>query len=102
MKVKVRLFTRLREIAGEPEVTINLPENATLGEALEALVIKYGSEFKRYLFEGEGHVGPEGYADPRPYLQFLVDGKNSDTMGGLRMRLWDGCLLAIVPPVGGG
>lgn len=102
MKVRVRLFTRLREIAGRPEVILALNEDATLGDALEALAIKYGSEFRRYLFQGEGHVGPEGHVDPKPYLQFLVDGKNVEMMGGLKMRLKDGCLLAIIPPVGGG
>lgn len=98
----VRLFTRLREIAGESEVSLSLPEGASLREALEALALKYGAEFRRYLFEGEGHVGPEGYVDPKPYLQFLIDGKNVEAIGGMEARLKEGCLLAIVPPVGGG
>ena len=41
MLVTVRLFARLREIAGTPDVSIVLPESATVLEAWQALASRF-------------------------------------------------------------
>jgi MoaD family protein len=93
MKVKIKFFTTLREITGKKEEQLELPENATLENALDELSRKYGTEFIDYLFE-KGKI--------RSYLQILIDGKNLNQLQGKKTKLNDGCTIAILPPAGGG
>ena len=93
MRITVRLFTVLRELAGSKEVTLSFEEEAVAIQTVVSRLIKaYGPEFKRYIHDSNGRV--------REYLQFLVNGRNIDTVSGKTLE--DGDVLAIVPPVGGG
>ena len=91
--VKVRFFTRLREITGKSEEPVELCSGSTVRRALEALSAKHGREFDEYVLTDE----PGGFQ-----LQFLVNGRSVAQMQGLETELRDGDTLAIVPPVGGG
>ncbi len=97
MKITVRFFTHLREIAGRREETIEVPltEKADLFTILRILSQKYGKEFDEYVYDQKtGKV--------RGYLQLLVNGRSISDIGELNAKLEDGDVLAIVPPVGGG
>ena len=95
MRVYVRLFTALRELAGKGEVTLDLNvDKATVGDVLRELVKKFGPKFSDYLFNEKAMV--------RDYLQLLVNGRSVDLLEGLKTRLDDGDVVAVVPPVGGG
>ena len=81
IRVHVTLFAILRDRAGVGELTIELPEGATAGDASLALVQRFpslGDPLKR-----------SAYAVNRSY------GKASDI-------LRDGDELALIPPVSGG
>jgi molybdopterin converting factor subunit 1 len=41
MRIRVRLFASLRELAGQPEVALELPEGASAEEAWRALARDY-------------------------------------------------------------
>ena len=91
-QVVVRLYSALRAIAGENETQL---EAADVGEALNALVRKYGEEFKDSLFDARNQI------DLKFYRIFL----NKDALrpeDGLRKALHDGDILQIFPPVVGG
>ena len=97
MKISVRFFTSLREIADKKEETLKFPEDekATVDMVLKTLSQRYGKPFVEYVYNGKtGEV--------RGFLQFLVNGKNATAMNGLQTELEDGDVLAILPPVGGG
>lgn len=95
MKVSVRLFTVLRELAGKGEETLEFnAEPVTVRGVLEELVKQHGKAFKDYLYDEERNV--------REHLQLLVNGKSVDLLDNLNTQLKEGDQVAIVPPVGGG
>jgi len=97
LEIKVRFFTNLREIIDKREETLTFPddEKATVGLVLEKLSKKYGSPFIEYVYDDKT-------GQPKNFLQFLVNGTSTSTLKGLDTVLWDGAVLAILPPVGGG
>lgn len=95
MKVTIKFFTTLREMTGRSEEVVGLPENATMEDLLRKLSEKYGRKFEEYVFE-------KGGSETSQNLQFLIDGQSTATMDGKKTRLPPGCVVAIIPPVGGG
>ena len=97
MEVKVRFFTNLREIVDKREetVTFSSGKKVTVDLVLKTLSQKYGKPFKEYVYD-------EKTAEPKGFLQFLVNGNSTSTLNGLETELKDGDVLAILPPVGGG
>jgi MoaD family protein len=95
MKVKVKFFAALREIAGLKEADIELSEGATVTNLLDELSSQFGEPFKKYVYD-------EKTGKPRGYLQFLLDGRNISNVGGFNTKLKGGESFAIIPPVGGG
>jgi molybdopterin synthase sulfur carrier subunit len=95
VKVSVRLFTTLRELARKAEETIEIsPSRVTVKDVLKELVKRYGKDFRDYLYNEEGEI--------RDHLQLLVNGKSVGLLEELDTRLKEGDHVAIVPPVGGG
>lgn len=94
MKVTVKFFTSLREIVGKAKEEIELSGVVTVGELLRRLGERYGDGFVRYVYDERGVV--------RGHLSFLVNGEGVAARRGLRTRLRDNDVLAILPPVGGG
>ncbi|MGQ9543083.1 MAG: MoaD/ThiS family protein [Candidatus Bathyarchaeia archaeon] len=95
MKVKVRYFATLREIVSKAEETLTLPEGMTVKGLLEILSERYGEAFRDYVFD-------RGTMEPSLNLNFLLDGKNITVLKGMETALYEGCVFAIIPPVGGG
>ena len=95
MKVSVRLFTTLRELAGKGKETLEFSaEVVAVKMVLEELAKQHGQAFREYLFNEKGKV--------REHLQLLVNGRSVDFLEELETRLKEGDQVAIVPPVGGG
>ncbi|MFQ6094816.1 MAG: ubiquitin-like small modifier protein 1 [Candidatus Bathyarchaeia archaeon] len=94
MKVKIRFFTRLREITDKREEQVEVKKNTTVGELLELLEERYGQAFKDYIRNRRGKF--------RKNLQYLVDGTNVRFLQGFETILKEDNTVAIIPPVGGG
>ena len=96
MKVSVRFFTVLREVAGKKEELLQFAEGeVTADVALKALSNRYGKSFTEYVYDQQtGEV--------KGFLQFFINGQSTSALNGLKSALQDGDVLAIVPPVGGG
>jgi len=94
LRVKVRYFTTLRELAGIAEEEVQMDSDATLACLIEELTRRYGKTARDYLYnKGKG-------VDPAIY--FLINGANSKTLSGTETNLKDGDVVAIIPPIGGG
>ena len=89
--VTVKLFANLRELANTRELKV---EASTVEEVLKKLIEKFGAEFKKELFVDENKIRDE-------YL-LLVNGKNFEFLDGLKTKLKENDVIAILPPVGGG
>ena len=94
MRIAVKFFTTLREIAGKREEEIEARDDVTVKEILKYLSEKHGREFVDYLYDTEGRA--------KSYLQFLVNGRSITTLEGFETKLKNGDQVAIIPPVGGG
>jgi molybdopterin synthase sulfur carrier subunit len=92
--VEVRFFTTLRDITQtkRDEVTAS---SATTVEGLVALLSKrYGCSFREYVYDEAGKL--------RPHLKYLVNGRSITSLNGVKTRLTNEDIVAIIPPVGGG
>ena len=95
MKVNVHFFAAARELVGLREETLELPAEGTVRNLLDLLVEKHGQGLRNYMYDPKG-------AELRRSLQILVGDKPTSALNGLETVLTDGCVLAIIPPVGGG
>jgi len=95
--VSVRFFTTLREVTGKKEEILEFSrrEAVTVESVLKRLVELHGKSFAEYAYDPKtGEV--------RGFLQFLVNGRSISSFQGLKTKLSEGDVLAIIPPVGGG
>jgi sulfur-carrier protein len=95
--VSVRFFTTLREVTGKKEEILEFSrgEAVTVESVLERLIELHGKSLTEYIYDPKtGEV--------RGFLQFLVNGRSISSFEGLKTKLSDGDVLAIIPPVGGG
>ena len=81
MRITVRLFARLRDLAGSGELTREMPEHATVGAVWTALVAEY-----------------PGLA---PYERSISCAVNAD-YSRFTAGVSDGDEIAFLPPVSGG
>ena len=95
MKVNVQFFAGVRELVGLREETLELPEGGTVRNLLDLLVEKHGQGLRDYVYDPKSD-------ELRRSLQILVGDKPTSVLNGLSTVLTDGCVLAIIPPVGGG
>ena len=96
MRIKVRYFTTLRELAQRAEEVVELRDGALLRDLIEKIALTYGNEARKYLYVDE----VQGTVDPS--VRFLINGRDAKSLKGLDTRLKDGDIVAIIPPIGGG
>jgi len=81
MRSEVLLFAQLREAIGRDRLMIELPNGATVGDALEALAAQH-----------------QAIAQMRGRIAIAVNEKYQP----ITAKLTDGCTIALIPPVSGG
>ncbi len=94
MKIMVQFFTIIRNITGKKEESLEFPAETNVHKVLEQLIEKYGAAFQRIVQSGSNFPGLK--------VLFLVNGQNTETLGGLSTTLKNGDTLSIVPPLSGG
>lgn len=93
--MNVQYFASVRELVGTGREIVDLPEGSTVKNLIDSLVKNHGDSLDRYLFEPRTHK-------LRTTLQLLIGDKTISEVNGLDTVLTDGCVFAIIPPVGGG
>ncbi len=81
MRCEVLLFAQLAEVAGAQQLSIELPDGATVGDALDQLAGKH-----------------EAIQTWRDRIAVAVDEQYRPPSASLT----DGCTIALIPPVSGG
>jgi len=95
LKVTVKFLAAAREKAGLREETLELARGATVLEILKILAANHGEELGTYLFDS-------GTGNPRPHLQFLLNGRSVSMAGGFDTEVTEDANLMIFPPTSGG
>jgi len=95
LKVNVQFFAAVRELVGLREETLELPNGSTVKNLLDLLVERHGQSLRNYIYDPKSD-------ELRRSFQVLVGDKPTSALNGLSTELTDGCVLAIIPPVGGG
>jgi sulfur-carrier protein len=95
LEVNVQFFAAVRELVGLREETVELPKGGTVRNLLDLLVEKHGQDLRNYIYDPKS-------GELRRSLQILVGDKPTSVLNGLSTVLTDRCVLAIIPPVGGG
>jgi len=95
IRVRVKFGYGLRQITGLREQEIVLPEGSTVGELFGALTNQYGRPFREFIYD-------ERTGEPSTYYQFLIDGKNLNSLDGFDTKLEGGETLEMMILVPGG
>jgi len=95
VKVKVQFFAAVRELVGSREETVELPDQSSVRALLDSLVKIHGEQLRNYLYD-------PSTGELRRAIQLLIGDRPVSVIDGMSTILSDGCVLAIIPPVGGG
>ncbi|XVH32009.1 ubiquitin-like small modifier protein 1 [Haloferacaceae archaeon DSL9] len=88
-----KLFADLAEVAGDRQLELALDEDATVGDALDALLTDRPALGDRILDDG---------GDLQDHINVLRNGTNIHTLDGLETPVDTDDELALFPPVSGG
>ncbi len=58
MELEVQLYPPLNNTAGQSRVQLSLNAPATIQSVIEALVARFGPEFRRHLYDDAGRIVP--------------------------------------------
>jgi molybdopterin converting factor small subunit len=95
---KVVFAGLIKRVAGTSEMTVTLPQDATLGDLLQDLSARFGSEFEdKILMNG----------DLANHAVVMIDGEYAREVGGMNARLDRGSpaqveIVLLGPPLLGG
>ncbi len=92
--VATKYFAAVREITGKREEAFDFEGEVDGKKFLHALLSRYGEELRDFLLDQKG--------DLRDGLVMLVNGNAVDTSDLSSLRLKNGDLVVILPPIGGG
>ena len=95
IRVKVHTILGLKEIIGQREIEISIPEGSTLEELLLQMVRKWGETLSSYLFE-------PGSTRLLSHIRLLVNGRDIAFLNDMETILQEGDEILIFPPVSGG
>ena len=92
--MKIRFYATLRQVIGGSEVEVDLPEDATIRDMLEAIFLKYPA-MKRELLDEQDEL--------YQHVHIFVNGRDAPFLeGGLDAPLNRKDLVGVFPAVGGG
>ncbi|MBN1858773.1 MoaD/ThiS family protein [Candidatus Bipolaricaulota bacterium] len=91
MRITIKLFGGLGEESGRRQLILDVGESASVADALAAIR------------RDHGELGQQlGASLEAGYISILLDGRNVRFLDGMETKLKPECVLAFLPPVGGG
>jgi MoaD family protein len=93
LRINIKLSTTLKEAAGASQVTVEL-EGDTVGDVIDALIIRYGDKFRQELLKRDGNI--------KPTVKVLLNGAFGSSTAPLRDVVKEGDTLSFLPAMFGG
>lgn len=94
LKVEVRLFANLRELAKTKAVVEDIKIGTSVGDVLQKICERFGAKFREQILDRHGQ--------PNENVKILLNGRNIVFLHDTATKLKDGDVIAFFPPVGGG
>jgi len=95
VKVNVRLYARLVELAGVSTLELEMPGKPRLKDLLKKLGERFGKDFHRVVTSSSDQYGLY-------FLAILINEKDSTMLEGRETELKENDIIRIIPPVCGG
>ena len=93
LKIKVRFLGPVRDAAGTSEDMVDI-RGSTVGEVIDALVVKYGDKFRQEIFQPDGNI--------KPSVKVLLNGSFVNSTAPLRDVVKEGDTVSFLPAMFGG
>ncbi len=95
IKVRIKLYARLADLAGVSDLKLELPEKARLRDLLETLYKRFGETFESVVTTPSAEYGH--------YIGvILINERESSRLSGADTELGENDVVRIIPPVSGG
>ena len=95
VKVTVKLYARLIELAGSSNLELEMPEKPYLRDLLEKLGERFGTDFRNILASPSDEYG-------HYFLSILINDRDFKKLSGLKTELKENDVIRIIPPIFGG
>jgi len=95
IRIKIHTILELKNIIGQREVEIPMPEESTVESLLSRMVKTWGEKLSSYLFH-------KASTSPIPHIRIMVNGRDIGFLNGMETVLQDGDEVMILPLVAGG
>ena len=95
MKIKVRTILELREILGQRELELFVPEGCSIAELLASMIDTWGDSLGTYLLRPKGEQN-------LPHVRLMVNGRDIQFLNGEGTVLQNGDEVLLLPIVSGG
>ena len=95
IRVKVHTILGLKEIIGQREIEISVPEQSNLSDVLSHMVETWGEKLSSRLFE-------PGTDQVSSHIRLMVNGRDMAFLNGMETVIQDGDEIFLFPPAFGG
>jgi molybdopterin synthase sulfur carrier subunit len=95
MRITLHTILGLKQVIGQRQLEIDLPDGATVNDLLSYMTKRWGGGLSPHLFEPESHI-------LLPHLRIMVNGQTIQFLRGTETPLKDGDEVLLLPLVSGG
>jgi sulfur-carrier protein len=93
--VKIETLLEFKRILGARDISLEIPEGATVKQLLKIMLDEWGVELAEALFK-------PGSQEPVGHVQLIINGRNIKFLDNLETILRNEDVFLIFPPAGGG
>jgi molybdopterin synthase sulfur carrier subunit len=95
IRVKIYTIMALKEILGQRELEISIPEGSTIQDLISRMVERWGDRLSSYLFQPRSDR-------PLSHIRLMVNGRDIEFLNGMETVLQEGDEFMMLPLVSGG
>ena len=95
IRVKIYTILALKEVLGQRELEISIPEGSTIKDLISWMVETWGDRLSSHLFQ-------PGSDRPLSHIRLMVNGQDIEFLHGMETVLQEGDEFTMLPLVSGG